>query len=182
MLLGHAESIIAEREHIALDGFADVLDRGFASIALRHAARKAQALDNPEPVLAGIEKDLSQAQGIPSGTSAGHLLVELLQRDSGSWILIQGCVPGQGLGDAIVVVLEDGRQRLQEVSGKDGPLCLRKVKRQFLHVCDGGHDVDSSEFGHRGKRHSETSMSGDLIWRVGWLPSACGAPGSMARI
>ena len=34
-------SIILEREDVALDGFAHVLDRGFASVALGHAARKA---------------------------------------------------------------------------------------------------------------------------------------------
>ena len=51
MLRGHRESIILEREDVALDGFADVLDRGLASVALGHAARKAQALGNPEPVL-----------------------------------------------------------------------------------------------------------------------------------
>lgn len=66
MLLGRGESIVPERQHVALDRFADVLYRGFASVALRHAARKAQALGNPEPVLARIEKDLSQAQRIPS--------------------------------------------------------------------------------------------------------------------
>ena len=98
-------------------------------------------------------------KGYPSGTAASHVLVELLQRDSGSRALIQGCVPGQGLGDAIVVVLEDGRQRLQEVSGEDGSLCLGKVKRQLLHVCDCGHGVDSSELGRWDKRHSETSVS-----------------------
>ena len=92
-------------------------------------------------------------KGYPSGTAASHVLVELLQRDSGSRALIQGCVPGQGLGDAVVVVLEDGRQGFQKVSGKDGPLCLRKVKRQLLDVCDGGHVVDSSEFGRWGKWH-----------------------------
>ena len=41
MLRGRRESIILERTDVALDGFADVLDGGFASVALRHAARKA---------------------------------------------------------------------------------------------------------------------------------------------
>lgn len=59
MLRWHRQSIIREREDIAFDGFADVLNSGFASVALRHAARKAWALGNPEPVLAGIEEDLS---------------------------------------------------------------------------------------------------------------------------
>ena len=37
----HRESIILEREDVALDAFADALDRCFASFALRHAAREA---------------------------------------------------------------------------------------------------------------------------------------------
>ena len=64
MLRWHRESIILKREDVALDGFADVLDPGFACVALRDAAWKAGALGNPEPVLAGVEEDLSHAQRI----------------------------------------------------------------------------------------------------------------------
>lgn len=65
MLRWHRESVILEREGIAFDGFADVLDSGFACVALRDAAWKAGALGNPEPVLAGIEEDLSHGKRIP---------------------------------------------------------------------------------------------------------------------
>lgn len=64
MLRWHRESVILEREDVALDGFSDVLDSGFACVALRDAAWKAGALGNPEPVLAGIEEDLSHLQRI----------------------------------------------------------------------------------------------------------------------
>lgn len=52
MLRGHRESVILEREDVSVDGFADVLDGGFARVALRDAAWKAGALGNPKPVLA----------------------------------------------------------------------------------------------------------------------------------
>lgn len=65
MLRWHRESVILEREDVALDGFADVLDGGFPCVALRDTAWKAGALGNPEPVLAGIEEDLSHVQRIP---------------------------------------------------------------------------------------------------------------------
>lgn len=71
MLRWHRQSVILEGEDIALDGFADVLDRGFASVALRDAARKAGALGNPEPVLARIEEDLSHAERIPLRRGGG---------------------------------------------------------------------------------------------------------------
>ena len=67
MLRWHRESIILEREDVALDGFADVLDSGFACVALRDAAWKAGALGNPEPIPVGIEEDLSHVQRIPLG-------------------------------------------------------------------------------------------------------------------
>ena len=65
MLRRHRKSIIFEREDITLDGFTDVLDSGFACVALRDAAWKAGALGNPEPILAGIEEDLSHLARIP---------------------------------------------------------------------------------------------------------------------
>ena len=70
MLRWHRESVILEREDVALDGFSDVLDSGFACVALRDAAWKAGALGNPEPVLAWVEKDLSHAQARRRATSS----------------------------------------------------------------------------------------------------------------
>lgn len=65
MLRRHRQSVVRQREHVSVDGFADIPDGGFARVALRDAAWKARAFGNPEPVLAGIEEDLSHVQKIP---------------------------------------------------------------------------------------------------------------------
>ena len=71
MLRWHRESVILEREDVALDGFSDVLDSGFACVALRDAAWKAGTLGNPRPILAAIEEDLSHVQTIPRRRGPG---------------------------------------------------------------------------------------------------------------
>jgi len=67
MLRRYRQPVILKREHVALDGLANVLDCGFTSVALRHAARQAWALGDPKPVLAGIEEYLSHGERILRG-------------------------------------------------------------------------------------------------------------------
>lgn len=64
MLLRHRQAIILQREHIALDGLADVGDRGLTVLALRDASRKTGALSDPKTIFTRIYDDLSHGRDV----------------------------------------------------------------------------------------------------------------------
>ena len=64
MLLRHRQTVIAQGEHVTLDGFADVRDGGLAALTLGNAAGQTRTFSHPESVLAGINNDLSHGRRI----------------------------------------------------------------------------------------------------------------------
>ena len=62
MLLWHRQAAVFEREHVALDGLANVGDGRLAALTLRNAPLKTGALGDPRAIFARIDDDLSYSQ------------------------------------------------------------------------------------------------------------------------
>jgi hypothetical protein len=68
------------------------------------------------------------------------LPVKLLQGYPESWIAIEVGIAPQRFRDPTVVIVEHGRQRFQQMSGKDGSLAFGQIERKYLEFSDGSHD------------------------------------------
>ena len=65
--------------------------------------------------------------------------VKLLQGESDVWIGIEFGIPAQSLRDALVIIIQDGRKRPEQMSRKDRSLRVRQIKSQFFDFGDRSH-------------------------------------------
>jgi hypothetical protein len=79
------------------------------------------------------------------------LAVELFQGDLGGRVGVEFRVPAKCFGEAAIFVVQEGRERVEEVCGQNGSLRLRQVERKFFHFGDGSHPSEAIEMLRGGK-------------------------------
>jgi hypothetical protein len=77
--------------------------------------------------------------------------VKLIERNARGGIGVELRVSAQRLGDSLVVVVKDGRERLEEVGRKDSTVGIRKIGCEFFDFSNGGHtgSIADADFGAR---------------------------------
>ena len=63
----------------------------------------------------------------------------MTERDAQIGIGIKLRVPAQRLGDALIIVVEDGGKRPKKMSRKDRAVRVREIKGKLFDFSDGGH-------------------------------------------
>jgi hypothetical protein len=66
-------------------------------------------------------------------------LVELLKRHASSWIRVEFRVAAQGLRNTLVLVVKNGWQGAEQMSGKNGAIGIREIECELFDFGDRGH-------------------------------------------
>ena len=99
-------------------------------------------------------------------------LVELIERDACFGVGVELGIPAQSLGDTVVLVVEDRRERPEEMSCKNSAVGVREIERELFDFSDGGHvgSVAECRFGARAaKAPNDPKLSDCGGWRAGCM-------------